>query len=199
MGQFICLKSSADHIFTGGRNPLLISCLIFPQPFEDVHRKQLKILGSFYRRDFQKDKVQADELLKDFDQIKKALASGNNTLDQKPYLHFFLAYALKERSTYREALVWVEKATALLAPQRGKTALRIYLSWMRVECLLKLGRSHEALGEILTIENDLLARITHFERRHTELAFNDYTQTLKGVILATLGNESQQSCILKNP
>ena len=55
-----------------------------------VH-EQLKILGSFYRRDFQKDKVQADELLKDFDQIKKALASGNNTLDQKPYLHFFLA------------------------------------------------------------------------------------------------------------
>jgi HEAT repeat protein len=159
-----------------------------------TYSEDMRVLGGICTRNTKNDNVEPDVLLKDIERVKGTLATQGSSLDRNPYVLFFVAYILKERGAYDQALALTGKAEDLLRSRHGETALRICIGWVRVECLWKLGKSLEGMEELRRIEDTYLPKVTSFERSHSELPFVSFTRTLKGILLSSLG-ETKESLL----
>ena len=147
----------------------------------------LFLLEPIHKRDMQKDNYSREALLDDLHSVEKHYAIGPHAY---PILDFFIAYLLKEKGHFNDALQWSEKAFETI-PQGEAVPLRIALRWVMCEARLRLGQFEDALKELAAIENGLLPKVTGMDRRLTDLPFNSYTAALRGIVLSSMDRSEE--------
>ena len=133
---------------------------------------------------------QGDRAAVDSEILKKELPelradTGTSAKPHTPFTYLMASRLHASNKNWSHALSYAERGLAE-APRR-QSALRMALSWLKVESQWHTGAADAALLALDGIEKDLLPRVDPYERRITRLPFDSYTQLLRGAILFSVG------------
>ena len=157
-----------------------------------TENEYLALLGPIHKRNIQKDRYTNQILMEDIHHFETAY---NSPHVKSPILCYTISYLLKEKGYDSEALEWSERALRAI-PEGKKIPLQVALQWIIVEIHQRQGQFERSLKTLEYTDENLIPKITVLEAQLTNIPFDTYTKTLKGISLSSLDHSKEAvSCL----